>query len=57
LPIVSPGTQRRSFTYVNDIVAGIIAAGEKGKGDGYNLGAPEVYSLWEVGEMFGKTKP
>lgn len=38
LKIVSPGTQQRSFTYVEDIVEGIILAGEKGKGDGYPLG-------------------
>jgi UDP-glucose 4-epimerase len=27
LPIVSPGTQIRNFTYVKDIVQGVIAAG------------------------------
>jgi UDP-glucose 4-epimerase len=46
LPIVSPGTQLRSFTYVEDIVAGIIAAGNYGKGDGYPLGAEDIYTLW-----------
>ncbi len=50
-----PGTQLRTFTYYEDIVDGIIAAGEKGKGDGYPLGAEEVYTLWQVGEMFGFT--
>lgn len=39
MPIVLPGTQLRSFTYVEDIVSGIIAAGKYGKGDGYPLGA------------------
>ena len=42
---------------MEDIVSGIISAGEKGKGDGYPLGAAEVYSLWEVGQLFGFTKP
>jgi UDP-glucose 4-epimerase len=37
--IVAPGTQLRNFTYIGDIVEGIIIAGEKGKGDGYPLGA------------------
>ena len=37
--IYRPGTQRRAFTHVSDIVAGIIAAHERGKpGEAYNLG-------------------
>jgi UDP-glucose 4-epimerase len=46
---VEPGTQLRSFTHIDDIVEGIILAGEKGKGDGYPLGSAEVFNLWQVG--------
>ncbi|MEN9552360.1 MAG: hypothetical protein RI935_737 [Candidatus Parcubacteria bacterium] len=53
LPVVAPGTQKRNFTHVNDIVNGIILAAEKGKGDGYQLGAKESYSVLEIANMFG----
>jgi len=53
LGVVSPGTQMRSFTHVDDIVHGIILAGEKGNGDGYCLGPKETFSIREVAEMFG----
>jgi UDP-glucose 4-epimerase len=52
LPVVSPGTQRRNFTHVFDIVDGLIKVGEKGEGDEYGLGAEESYSVLEVAEMF-----
>jgi len=53
LPVVSPGTQRRNFTYVSDIVDGLIKVGERGEGDEYGLGAPEDFSVLEVAELFG----
>lgn len=41
LTVYAPGSQRRAFTHVADIVAGILAAGDKGTpGDVYNLGNP-----------------
>lgn len=52
LPIVSPGTQRRDFTYVKDIVRGLVLAGEQGQGDGYCLGTGREYSLLEVASFF-----
>ncbi|MFZ2886225.1 MAG: NAD-dependent epimerase/dehydratase family protein [Minisyncoccia bacterium] len=53
LSIVAPGTQRRNFTHVNDIVAGLILVGEKGEGDNFGLGNKKDYSVLEVAEMFG----
>jgi UDP-glucose 4-epimerase len=53
LTVVAPGTQRRSFTYVKDLAAGIIRAGEKGSGDGYMLGASRSYSVLDIAEAFG----
>ncbi|MBU1179250.1 NAD-dependent epimerase/dehydratase family protein [Patescibacteria group bacterium] len=53
LPVVSPGIQRRAFTHVDDIVEGLVLAGEKGAGDGYCLGAEKTYSVLEIAELFG----
>lgn len=53
LQVVAPGTQRRNFTHVEDIVAGLISVGTHGHGDEYGLGSQENYSVREVAEMFG----
>lgn len=53
LTVVSPGTQRRNFTHVLDIVGGLIKIGEKGEGDEYGLGAKESFSVLEVAKLFG----
>lgn len=53
LGVVSPGTQKRNFTHVDDIVDGLLLVGEKGEGDEFGLGAREAYSVIEVAEMFG----
>lgn len=52
-PIVSPGTQMRNFTHVDDIVEGLIVVGERGHGDEFGLGNPEPLSILEVAELFG----
>ncbi len=49
----APGTQRRAFTHIDDIVAGLILAGEKGAGDGYCIGSEKTYSVLEVAKLFG----
>lgn len=53
LGVVSPGTQKRNFTHVDDIVDGLLLVGEKGEGDEFGLGAEEAYSIVEVAELFG----
>jgi UDP-glucose 4-epimerase len=53
LTIRLPGTQRRNFTHVFDIVTGLVLVGEKGLGDEYGLGHRDSYSVMEVAEMFG----
>ena len=53
LTLVSPGTQQRNFTHIDDIVAGLLIVGEKGKGDGYGIGSPETYSILEIAQLFG----
>lgn len=53
LTVVTPGTQVRNFTHVDDIVRGLILVGEKGEGDDYGLGAEEGYSVLDIAKMFG----
>jgi UDP-glucose 4-epimerase len=53
LPVVSPGTQTRDFTHIDDIIRGIVLVARKGSGDGYLLGAGHERPLVEVAEMFG----
>jgi len=53
LPVTSPGTQRRNFTHVNDIVDGLILVALKGEGDHYGIGSPESFNILELAEMIG----
>jgi len=53
LPVTSPGTQRRNFTYVGDTVRALLMVGEKGNGDDYAIGSPESVSILELAQMFG----
>ena len=53
LTVVTPGTQRRAFTYVKDLARGIALAGERGLGDGYALGTTKSYSVLEIANAFG----
>lgn len=53
LTVVSPGTQERNFTHIDDIVNGLILVGEKGEGDEYGLGSEVCYSVLEVAHLFG----
>lgn len=48
-----PGTQKRNFTYVEDLARGIILVGEKGQGDGYSLNNTKAFSVKEIAEAFG----
>ena len=52
LTIVKPGTQKRNFTHIDDIINGLILVGEEGYGDEFGIGSDESFSLIEVAEMF-----
>ena len=52
LTVVKPGTQRRCFTHIDDIVEGLILIGQKGNGDNYHLGFNESKSILDIAEMF-----
>lgn len=53
LTVVSPGTQERNFTHVDDIVRGLMLVGEKGEGDDFGLGAEDGYSILDIAKAFG----
>lgn len=53
LKVVSPGTQERNFTHVDDIVSALIMIGEDGNGDEYGIGSDESFTILEVAELFG----
>ncbi len=53
LTIVSPGTQKRNFTHIDDIIDGLVLVGENGYGDGFGIGSPEAFTVLEVAEIFG----
>lgn len=50
--VVKPGTQKRCFTHIDDIIDGIILVSEKGEGDGYLLGNNEEYSILDIVKLF-----
>ena len=52
LTIVSPGSQKRNFTHVDDIIKGLILVGENGSGDDYGIGSPESFSILEIANFF-----
>jgi len=53
LTIVSPGTQKRNFTHIDDIINGLVLVGENGYGDEFGIGSGEAYSIKEIAQMFG----
>lgn len=53
LTIVNPGTQKRNFTHIDDIIDGLVMVGENGYGDEFGIGSPESYSIKEIAQMFG----
>lgn len=53
LTVNAPGTQKRNFTHVNDIVDGLVRVGESGDGDDFGIGNAQPYSILEVAHMFG----
>ena len=53
LSVTSPGTQKRNFTHVDDIVDGLLLVGAKGLGDDFGIGDEQAYSILEVAQMFG----
>lgn len=53
LTVNAPGTQRRNFTHVDDIIDGLILVGLDGEGGDFGIGDEQSYSILEVAHMFG----
>ena len=53
LTIVSPGTQKRNFTHIDDIIDGLVLVGENGYGDEFGIGSLEAFTVLEVAGLFG----
>jgi UDP-glucose 4-epimerase len=53
LTIVSPGTQKRNFTHIDDIIDGLVLVGENGYGDEFGIGSDEAFTILEVAQMYG----
>lgn len=53
LTIVSPGTQKRNFTHIDDIINGLVLVGEHGYGDEFGIGSDEAFSILDVAKLYG----
>ena len=53
LTVNSPGTQKRNFTHIDDIINGLVLVGAEGLGDDFGIGDEKAYSILEVAQMFG----
>lgn len=53
LTVVSPGTQVRNFTHIDDTVDALILIGEDGHGDEYGIGNPKGFTILEIAKLFG----
>ena len=51
LTVYGDGSQTRSFCYIEDLVAGIVALIEKGDADPVNLGNPDERSILELAKL------
>lgn len=53
LSVTAPGTQKRNFTHIDDIIDGLVLVGADGMGDDFGIGDEQAYSILEVAQMFG----
>ena len=53
LTVVKPGTQKRDFTHIDDIVRGCYLAWKKGQQNEYMLGTKKIFTILQIAKMFG----
>lgn len=53
LAVTAPGTQKRNFTHIDDIIDGLILVAADGEGDDFGIGDEQAYSILDVAHMFG----
>jgi UDP-glucose 4-epimerase len=54
LTVVKPGSQKRDFTHIDDIVNGCFLAWKKGLNKEYMLGTNRTFSIIEIAKMFNR---
>lgn len=52
LTVVKPGTQKRDFTHIDDIVRGCFLAWKKGRQTEYMLGTKKQYKILDIAKMY-----
>ena len=52
LPVIRPGSQRRDFTHVDDIINGVVLAWRKDFNDEFMLGTNRNISVIEIANLF-----
>jgi len=52
LTVVKPGTQKRDFTHIDDIINGCYLAFRNGRQNEYMLGTDKQYSILQIAKMF-----
>ena len=55
LTIVQPGTQKRNFTHIDDIIDGLVLVGENGYGDEFGIGSDESFTILKVAQLYEGT--
>lgn len=53
LGVVKPGSQKRNFTHIDDVIEALLIIGQEGRGDEFGIGHPTSYSVEEVAKLFG----
>jgi UDP-glucose 4-epimerase len=54
LTIVSPGTQRRNFTHIEDIISALLLIQDCNYNEEFSIGSDESLSILEVAKMFNE---
>ena len=52
LTVVKPGSQKRDFTHIDDIIRGCYLAWIKGRQNDYMLGTKKQYTILQIAKMF-----
>ncbi len=52
ITVVKPGTQKRDFTHIRDIIRGCYLVWKKGRQNEYMLGTKKQYSILQIAKMF-----
>ena len=52
LTVVRPGSQKRDFTHINDIVNGCYLAWKRGNQNEYMFGTKKKYTILNIAKMF-----